>query len=492
MTFEMETEAAFVIHPTWNRLFLASRNNLGISLLLIILCGLLYYLLGLLSPYYRIDALAVPLVWLPSGLALVVVLLAGYRFALVALLGMALLAIQQGLPQSMVLGVVIGATLQAFLPALLLRMFGFNPRLERIRDVMLFVGMGGLFGPFLAASAGVVGLSNSLPGGGALLQIWLVWWLANSLGCLIITGFLLVWVTTGQEIIPAKNRLSLFLLLCGATAATLLGFIDTTTGQSSIVLFAVIPLTVFAALYCGRQGVTVLAMGALVAVMILMTSAPPHLQEASVLVNMTFNLGLIWMASFTGLVVAAAYSEQGAGDRYAYLAQHDGLTRLINRSTFEQRLEQAIQHAKREGRPQVHALMFIDLDDFKLINDQFGHATGDLVLRSLSDLLLSHVRSRDTVARLGGDEFVVLLENCSADCSRLMAERIATAIRGMLIPVENGNCQITASIGVTPIGDNTGTLASVLSAADAAHYQAKDEGKNQVHYRYVERVTDEC
>jgi diguanylate cyclase (GGDEF)-like protein len=233
-------------------------------------------------------------------------------------------------------------------------------------------------------------------------------------------------------------------------------------------------------------------MGVMAVVIVLMINTPLYIQGVSAIVNMTFNLGLIWMTSFTGLVVAAAYSEQGAGDRYAYLAQHDGLTRLINRSTFEQRLEQAIQHAKREGRAQVHALMFIDLDDFKLINDQFGHATGDLVLRRLSDLLLSHVRSRDTVARLGGDEFVVLLERCSVDCSRQMAERIATAIRGMLIPVENGNCQITASIGVTPVGDNTGTLESVLSAADAAHYRAKEEGKNQVHYRYGDRVTDEC
>lgn len=488
----MKTEASFAIHPTWNRLCMASRNNPGISLLSITLCGLLYYLLGLLSPAYRLDALAVPLVWPPAGLALVLVLLAGYRFALAALLGMALLALQQGLPQPMLLGVVAGAILQALLPVLLLRMFGFNPRLERIRDVMLFVGMGGLFGSFLAASASVVGITSSLPAGFSLLQIWLVWWLANSLGCLLVAGFLLVWLTADQGMIPLKGRLPLFVLLCGVVAATLLGFTDSTIGQSSLVLFALTPLTVFAALYGARQGVTIVALGALATLLVTANYVAPHVREVSMIGNMTFNLGLIWMASFTGLVVAAGYSEQGAGDRYAYLAQHDGLTRLINRSTFEQRLERAIQQAKREGRPQLHALMFIDLDDFKLINDQFGHATGDRVLRRLSELLLTHVRSRDTVARLGGDEFVILLEHCSADCSRQMAECIATAIRGMLIPVGNGNCQITASIGVTPVGDNTGTLESVLSAADAAHYRAKEGGKNQVHYRYAESVADEC
>ncbi|TVT59859.1 MAG: sensor domain-containing diguanylate cyclase [Sedimenticola thiotaurini] len=489
----METEASIAINPVWNRLFIASRKNFTLVLFSILLCSLIYYLLGLLSFHYSSQVHGVPAIWLPSGLALFMVLLGGYRFVLVPLLGMTLLVIQQQYPLPLALGAVAGATLESFLPVLLLRMLGFEPRLERIRDVMLFVAFGTVLGPLLAASAGVLGLSFYAPPD--LLSwsdSWLAWWLAGSVGCLVLAGLLLVWATSISDGVTARCRLFLFSLLSGVALASMLSLFDAAAGRLSLIQFAVVPLVVIAATYCGRQGSVLLGAGALAALLVTMQYVSPGAQGLSGHSLMTLNLALIWVASFTGLVVASAYSERGAGALYAYQAKHDGLTRLINRPTFERRLERAIVSARQAGRSQVHALMFIDLDDFKRVNDQFGHATGDLVLRKLAELLESQVRNRDTVARLGGDEFVVLLENCSRDSSRQMAVRIGSKVRGLLIPVGTANCQVTASIGVVPIGADTGGLDSILSAADEAHYRAKSGGKNQVHYGYSEGVSEEC
>ena len=208
--------------------------------------------------------------------------------------------------------------------------------------------------------------------------------------------------------------------------------------------------------------------------------------------HFSIDVALIWVGAFTGLVVASAYSEQGARAMYAYLARHDGLTRLINRQAFEERLERAILSARQNGHTQSHALMFIDLDDFKLINDRYGHAAGDRVLRELAALLQTQVRGRDTVARLGGDEFVVLLENCDAGCAGQMAERIADAVRGLQVPVAAERCQVTVSIGVVSLGSDAGTLEQVLAAAARAHYQAKLAGTDPVWHCQLSPPLEVC
>ncbi|MCW8944158.1 MAG: diguanylate cyclase [Sedimenticola sp.] len=489
----MDTETSITIHPAWSRLFIGCRKNLSVSLLAILFCSLLYYLLGLLSLQYSFVIPGVPIIWLPSGLALFAVLLGGYRMVLVPFLGMSLLVIQKQFPLAMAVGAVVGVTLEVLLPVFFLRVLRFDMKLERIRDVMLFVGLGGVFGPLIPASLAMVGFTEKLGHEVySVVDAWLTWWLAGSVGCLVLAGFLFVWVTSDKEALTSKCRVFLFSLLSGVAGVSMLSLLGSASGQPSLALFLLVPLIVFAATYCGRQGSSLLSIGATLALLVTMQAVHPDVRAFSSVSVVTLNLALIWMASFTGLVVASAYSERGVGALYAYQAQHDGLTQLLNRTTLERRLERAISSAKLTGRRQVHALMFIDLDDFKLINDQFGHATGDLVLCRLAELLQSQVRSRDAVARLGGDEFVVLLENCSAECSRQMAERIAAKVRGMLIPVGENNCQITASIGVVPVGVDTANLDALLSAADAAHYRAKGGGKNQVHFCCSEQLTDEC
>jgi diguanylate cyclase (GGDEF)-like protein/PAS domain S-box-containing protein len=162
-----------------------------------------------------------------------------------------------------------------------------------------------------------------------------------------------------------------------------------------------------------------------------------------------------------------------------YLASHDALTGLINRREFEARLKRAIRAARAEQRH--HVLLYLDLDEFKIINDTCGHLVGDEMLKQITALLRSRVRRSDTLARLGGDEFGVLLEECPLDQARQIAEEIRSAVRDFRFCWKDQIFEVGVSIGFVPISGDSGDLAQVMSAADAALYVAKDSGRNRVH-----------
>ena len=163
----------------------------------------------------------------------------------------------------------------------------------------------------------------------------------------------------------------------------------------------------------------------------------------------------------------------------AYQASHDALTGLINRREFDSRLQAAVQRAQR-GEDQ-HALLYIDLDQFKVVNDTCGHQAGDRLLRDVTGLLQTRIRASDTIARLGGDEFGVLLEGCTLDQATRIAEGARQAIRDYRFVWGATTLSVGASIGVVEIKRDTENVAAVMSAADIACYAAKDGGRNRVH-----------
>ncbi len=165
--------------------------------------------------------------------------------------------------------------------------------------------------------------------------------------------------------------------------------------------------------------------------------------------------------------------------RLSYHASHDVLTGLVNRREFETRLERALKSAK--ARETSYALCYIDLDQFKIVNDTCGHSAGDALLGQVGALLKSKVRWRDTLARLGGDEFGVLLESCSLEEALRTAETLREAIRNFRYTWEDRTFRLGASIGVVPITAENEDVASVLSAADSACGAAKESGRNRVH-----------
>jgi diguanylate cyclase (GGDEF)-like protein len=165
--------------------------------------------------------------------------------------------------------------------------------------------------------------------------------------------------------------------------------------------------------------------------------------------------------------------------RLVYQASHDALTGLINRREFEQRLERTLLSALQQGRE--HALCYMDLDQFKVINDSCGHAAGDELLRQLTLLLKGNLRERDTLARLGGDEFALLLENCSISDALEVADTFRAEVQRFRFKWGDRIFAVGMSVGMVAINRDSGTAASLLSAADAACYVAKDRGRNQIH-----------
>lgn len=165
--------------------------------------------------------------------------------------------------------------------------------------------------------------------------------------------------------------------------------------------------------------------------------------------------------------------------RMAFLASHDSLTGLVNRREFEARLARIIEMARDQDA--THAMLYVDLDQFKIVNDTCGHLAGDELLRQLAQRLSLDVRQQDVLARLGGDEFGLILENCSLAKAQEVAEVMRRCVRNFRFVSGDRVFEVGASIGVIEINRMSGTLAEVLSAADSACYVAKDRGRNSIY-----------
>jgi diguanylate cyclase (GGDEF)-like protein len=201
----------------------------------------------------------------------------------------------------------------------------------------------------------------------------------------------------------------------------------------------------------------------------------------------TFVIGRIW--SFRDITEHKQMEEQ-----VRQLAFYDPLTHLPNRRLLGDRLSQALAASRRSGRYGV--MLFLDLDNFKSLNDTHGHAAGDLLLEQAANRMKTCVREIDTVARLGGDEFVVMVDDLNADKAEttaqasIIAEKIRTAlavpylivVRHKYHPDVTVEHQSTASIGVVVFIDGEGSQEDFLRWADAAMYRAKDAGSNLIRF----------
>ncbi|MFC2992438.1 sensor domain-containing diguanylate cyclase [Halomonas tibetensis] len=171
-------------------------------------------------------------------------------------------------------------------------------------------------------------------------------------------------------------------------------------------------------------------------------------------------------------------------------AEHDPLTGLLNRRGFERRLEEALADFTKTGTPS--ALILFDLDHFKPVNDEGGHALGDELLRRVSQVVAWETRGSDHLGRQGGDEFGLLLPSCTQEHAERIAESLRDAIARVSVSQAEKEYFVTASIGLTQFLDGDDSIATVLARADAASYAAKHGGRNAVvvHRDWVEREAD--
>ena len=187
----------------------------------------------------------------------------------------------------------------------------------------------------------------------------------------------------------------------------------------------------------------------------------------------------------TALIVSEDITEtRQLSEQLSFQASHDDLTGLVNRREFERRAERLLVTVKQDKSE--HALCFMDLDQFKVVNDTCGHIAGDELLRQLSTVLQNEVRHRDTLARLGGDEFGILMEHCSLDGAQRVATSLLMAIQDYQFSWEGHSFRVGVSMGLVPLTASTPNLTELLKNADIACYMAKDKGRNRVHVYHGE------
>lgn len=185
-----------------------------------------------------------------------------------------------------------------------------------------------------------------------------------------------------------------------------------------------------------------------------------------------------WAFIHAGFILAASAAYLAAWRLNEYQALHDALTRLPNRALFRDRIEQATARAERRRDPV--AVMVLDLDDFKLVNDTLGHGAGDELLIGIAQRLRAAVRSADTVARMGGDEFALVIDGASNEAViRAVAKRVLGTFNEPFI-VHGTQIRSTASLGVVVTGEKRHTVEELVRRADVAMYQAKAAGKGRV------------
>lgn len=194
------------------------------------------------------------------------------------------------------------------------------------------------------------------------------------------------------------------------------------------------------------------------------TAAPMHNDQGRI-------IGVVMVCQDVSQARKLAY-------QLSYQAGHDALTGLYNRREFDNRLVELLENAKLTGRQ--HVLLYLDLDQFKIVNDTCGHSAGDKLLLQLAVLLSHKIRKNDVLARLGGDEFGVLLVGCDVEYGKKVAETFLTLISDFRFVWDDKIFQVGVSIGLVPVTSASENSAEVMSAADAACYVAKDGGRNRV------------
>lgn len=185
------------------------------------------------------------------------------------------------------------------------------------------------------------------------------------------------------------------------------------------------------------------------------------------------------LLQFVSTQIALVIERKQAETRLRHLARHDALTDLTNRETFHDRVELAMEQARKNRR--LLAVLYVDLDSFKQVNDQHGHAVGDQLLRHVARRLLHCIRDSDTVGRVGGDEFTVLIENLSGpDCAGIVAWKIRDAL-AQPFHLDGHTVYITPSIGIAIFPEHGQDRKQLIHRADDAMYLAKRSGGNHVH-----------
>ena len=440
--------------------------------------------LGLQMPY---TGTHITLVWLPTGIAVAALLKWGRGVWPGIYLGAFLVNLAIGSAWPLAAGIAAGNTLGPLIAMWWLQRVEFQPTLNRQKDVGLFF-IAAALGMAVSASFGVANLylAGLIPAA-ALGSAWLAWWMGDTVGVLLI-GPLLLTLTQKNIKQLSRDRMALLQWALVAGPVMWLTFIQDfgPLGRALPLAFLTFPLFAWAALRFGITGAAIAGLG--FSVVAAWGTVTGH--GTFFLPDTHVSLFLLWsyMACtvVTGLLITALQGERQLAEEAAMnLAFYDPLTQLPNRRLLMDRLTQALASSARSGHQ--GALLLIDLDNFKTLNDTLGHDKGDLLLQQVGQRLVGCVREGDTVARLGGDEFIVMLEVLSDNPEEAASQ--AEAVGAKIIAALNQPYQLTGhtkrstpSIGLTLFTGHRLSIDELLKQAELAMYQSKTAGRNTLRF----------
>lgn len=436
-----------------------------------------YYLCGVCGLQIQSTQTGITPFWPASGWAFVFLLLYGYRYWPGIVIAMLLLSSYAGVSAWAGLTTGFAATLEAIIPLIIARHYGFAGRLDSLLEASAFTLIV-MASPMISAINGTIVLYFATDGAiPPSLSIVMLLWLGNSVGLLIFGGILMA---TYEGMI--KRHIFKYFswkVIFVATSFTIswFSFRNSSGIESVIILNLIIPLVLIGAARFGAFGALT---PSLIAILVLLFTpkgtsselfnSPPFSYLHLMLIN-------LWFISISGLLVAGAYYDRKKQVKMKWLAQHDALTNLSNRSVLKNETRYALRDMRRMN--QGVCLLFVDIDHLKPVNDQLGHQAGDQLLVSISLLLESHTRNSDIVARWGGDEFVILLRNCELDKANIIANKILSGAHDLSFTSNSKLYRVSMSIGVASAEANS-KLDDLIKIADNACYKAKQAGRDRI------------
>ena len=436
-----------------------------------------YFVAGRLGLRFAVVSPNATVVWPPTGIALAALLLAGYDVWPAIMVGAFLVHLSTTGSVPSAVAIAAGNTLEGLLGAYLVNRFARGRRvLERARDIFTFAVLAGIVSTAVSATAGVLAISlDGLARWSDFGSIWLTWWLGDAVSDLVVAPAVLLWALRPRVHWTRRQALDAGALLLSVVVVGIAVFdgLFPWRGRHYPLEFLCVPLLLWAAFrFEPREAATAVLALSGVAIAGTLAGFGPFARP-------TYDESLVLLQAFTGvtavmtLVLAAAVAERReAEERLRRLAVSDPLTGLSNYRQLVHALEAEIKRSSRTDRP--FAVVLMDLDGLKTINDRFGHLVGSLALRRVAETLLGSCRGIDTAARFGGDEFALVLPETGDAAAWHVARRIAERVaRDGEEPV------ISVSVGVAVHPRDGASLEGLLNAADRSLYDTKSRQRHR-------------
>lgn len=431
----------------------------------------LYVIAGKLSLRLAFIHPSASVVWPPTGIALAALLVLGLRFWPAILAGAFVVNVTTAGTAPTSLGIATGNTLEAVVGCWLVTRFaGGRAAFDTPGNVFRFAGLAAALSTAISATLGVTSL---LLGGfvewAQYAGVWITWWLGDACGALIVAPLLLLWIA---HPLPSWDRRRVFelaalFLSLAVTAGIVFGGYLRGMWPSEPRTYTCAPFLVWAALrFNQRKAASAVFLLSAIAVAGTLRSTGPFVAGSP-------NASLLHLHSFLAvmslmtLVFAAEVAERRRQEeRVGFLAVSDALTGLANFRRLVEALDAEVKRYGRSGRP--FAVLLLDLDGLKQVNDRYGHLAGNRALCRLADVLRVHCREVDTPARYGGDEFALVLPETGREAALQVARRISQCLGE-----QTEAPKLSVSVGVAVHPDDGQTIEQLLGSADRALYQEK-------------------